>query len=67
MTRDDDGPDFDPSAFNAGQRDWAADPLLAVPVEFPCWSCGRSVSLDELEQHGYDCEECHHARRDTAR
>jgi len=65
MTRDDDGPDFDVMCFNAQQRD-GCDTLAPV-VEFPCWSCGRPVALDELEQHGYDCEECHHARRDTAR
>jgi hypothetical protein len=59
---DEDGPDFDVMCFNAEQRAQRLDALAAV-VLFPCLLCHRAVPLDELEQHGYTCEECHHARR----
>ena len=64
MTRDADGPPLDVTTFNAEQRD-GCDTLAPV-VEFPCWRCGRAVPLDELEQHGYQCEDCD-GRRDTRR
>lgn len=62
-----DWPDFNAERFNAEQRVIAAEHgLVMVPdVRFPCQSCGRLTPLAELEQHGYQCEECHHVRRDT--
>ena len=62
----DDTPDFNAAAFNAEQRDWAEE-LLAPADGFPCWSCRRLTPLSELEQHGYQCEDCSHVRRDPTR
>jgi len=59
MTDDDARQVFNAEAFNAEQRA-AAEEVLAPADGFPCWGCGRLTPLSELEQHGYQCAECHH-------